>query len=530
MEFLNNYFAFIDLFQCPITLLFNSKARISTPASKMLSLLIYLVLLGFFLQSDMWNRKNPKISDQMVSNTLTRILLDQSNFQIVLTLQDGNGNFIEFDPSYLSIEVANYFETSDTESTMNISMEPCKNNYFADVKSNNSLCPGCLCMANDSIININMTQNSWVGDYSFLKIVVRMCSNSTSVNNSCRPMEEIWEFVNEKYFSLSFQEYFFDMNNYAHPAKVNYQTTKEAYLIRNFYQYSSLSLMEVQLSEDNNYLYEEEVSLNSYFQQDPSQYFSNFNFRSDEEIIEKNITSLLEFRISPSLNKREIKRKYQKITEVFSLLGGLATFLRHFGGIVANFFYTFSILQTISENNILKGKKKEKVDRKIQLKRQESNYGIINEEKPKINLHISNFSNSVEMLTRHQKDLEMESKSNDSQNRNVTSGSSGKRQKKKPPEIEIFELENIPREKKSTNKRFVFSTITFANYVKYLAFKAFKISYNEKCKNVERIVKDYEEEFDVFFFIKHIWEFKKKLKYAWVEEQKTLINSFNYNP
>ena len=135
------------------------------------------------------------------------------------------------------------------------------------------------------------------------------------------------------------------------------------------------------------------------------------------------------------------------------------------------------------------------------------------------------------MLTRHQKDLEMESKNNDSQNRNVSLGwSSGKRQKKKPPNIEFFELENIPIERKSTNKRFVFSTISFANYVKYLAFKTFSISYDEKCQNVERIVKDYEEEFDVFFFIRHIWEFKKKLNYVRDEEQKTFINSFNYNP
>ena len=528
MEIIKSSLAFIDLFQCPINLLFNSNEKISTTTSKILSILIYFLLIFSFFQSDMWNKKNPKIFDQMVANEETQIFLDRSNFGIILNLQDEGGIPIGFDPSYISVEVANHWESTEKSSKVDINMELCQNSNFESQNSSMSLCPGCLCMSNDSHIDINMTERTWM-DFSYISIIVKICSNDTAKNLTCHPLEDILEYVNGKYFSLTFQEYFFDMNDFNNPAKPNFQTSKEVFINKNFYQYSSISLMEVVLLQDNNYVFESENLLNAYFQQDASQYFSNFYFQPDEEIIQKNYTSLIEFQISPSLNKRIITRKYQKLTEVFSMIGGLATIFRFLGGSAANFFRSLNILQTVTKKNIRKEKKNHKFETKIDddpKKLDKTFSGIINENN-QINVNISNFSNSIELLTRNQRDREMEGKNCNGESQRIEILTKNvQNDEKPPPEIELMDSQRMPP-KKIKKSILALSPISFCGYIKYLVFQALNISFDENCQNIDRVRKSYQKEFDVLFFIKYFREFKKMKYFLLDEKQKQIFDSLN---
>ena len=96
----------LDIFKTPMNLFFLSNQKISTPLNAFLSVIIYILLFIFFLNSDFLKKNNPKISEQILDNGQASITLNNENYGIYFTFSDENGQyFSKIDPSFIKIEL-----------------------------------------------------------------------------------------------------------------------------------------------------------------------------------------------------------------------------------------------------------------------------------------------------------------------------------------------------------------------------------------------------------------------------------------
>ena len=110
MEFLKAFLSSLDFFRSHINLLFRSKPKISTTCGIFVSLLLYFALLFSFITSDMFFKRNPNISDQLVANHETRISLTKDTLGLVISVTEGNSDYITYiDPSLFYIDVYFYY-------------------------------------------------------------------------------------------------------------------------------------------------------------------------------------------------------------------------------------------------------------------------------------------------------------------------------------------------------------------------------------------------------------------------------------
>lgn len=500
-----------DLFKSPISLLFHSQIKISTGLGIVLSLMIYSFLFVSFLNSDFFLRKNPNISDTLMSND-ANIALDNTNFGPIFSLvAEDNINYVDFDPSYLNVEAKiTYFYTEKNFRTQKI--EIVNFTYDADGR----IFPLSFTLANDSFINLNLTEeNSWNSNYSFLSIAINICDNETS-QTICKPLDEILNFVQGKYFYISFLENFYDLNDFENPTKANTQNMKYIQLNKNICNVVSSSLMEVGLYQDKNFYFEtgEEQFYRSY-QQDPSQFFSFFTTLEKNDIISKKKFKLAEFQFWPSLNKRKIMRKYQKMSAAFSQIGGLLTLLKIFGFVCCSLTKYIKILQNLSEK-MLQNIESLEIDN-IAKKSNDDHESIGLEHK---SLQIQNFSlsNSIDMFTRNQRDLELKaSKEFENNISNLRKSKSKERLKKIEQQISSKHV------KKKCN-------ITFFKYLRYIFFKYFKFDKEEDLKKDENynkiliLEKLYSHNFDFLNVIEKMNEVEKLKSYLFDPKQIEIFN------
>lgn len=497
MNFVKNICIASDLFKSPISLLFNSQHRISTTLGIILSMIIFIFLFISFLNSDFFLRKNPNVSDSMTSNENVKINLDQNNFGIILSLVSENEiDYEEIDPSYLNVEAQLiYYNDTYTYIAQNLTIL----NFTKDIYDR--FAEKSLILGNDKIINLNLTEKyGWNSNYSFLSVSIKICDNETS-KVKCKPLDEILDFVHGKYFYASFLEYFYDLNDFEKPAKVNTQNVKYFQLNKNIYNLVSFSLMEVGLYQDSNFYFDvgEEQFYASY-QQDPSQYFTSFSTLDKNDIISKKMLKLGEYLFYPSLNKRKIVRKYQKMPEAFSQIGGLLTVLKIFGFMFCSLSKYIKILQSISE----------KFNENIKIFESEkpcNSHDSVALEHKSLNIQNFSLSNSIEMFRRNQQDLGIKEK-REINNQELNSN-----------ERQINRTErHMPL--KHVKKKF---NLTFFKYLKYIIYQHFKMKKNDDFNRIQLLEIVYLENFDFINILKVMNEMEKLKSFLFDSKQKEIF-------
>lgn len=101
-----------NIFHSPFNFFIDSKPSLSSNAGSLVSILIFSFLLFMFINSDMIKHKNPKISDQFISNPTSEIVLNNKNFAPVLfmyeLIEEGSKSYpkyLQIDPSYVTVSV-----------------------------------------------------------------------------------------------------------------------------------------------------------------------------------------------------------------------------------------------------------------------------------------------------------------------------------------------------------------------------------------------------------------------------------------
>ena len=507
MNFLLQSFNMIDLFQSPITFYFHSQEKISTPMGKILSILIYITLIFYFFTSDMWNKTNPKISDLTLPNKETKIILNHDILKLEMALFDENRHFISFDPSYFSVKLRmNWKHPNDDKDMWEASNYVEMDTIPCNASFEGYPCDTCLCLDNSSLLNLNITQKNAWNEFSYFEIYINSCSNDSSKNIICHQYERILDYVHGKYFVLSFQQYFFDLNDYENPVRIDFQRSKELYINKNLYQTISFSLMESYLYDDSNIFTENDVKINKLYQEDNSLEITNILIITDDTLKSKNSTTFIFIQIIPSINRREITRKYEKLVDVCSKMGGLAGFLKFFGFMIANFFRHINILQTLSKEKTSILKKNSQSEN-----HEKNNNDEISDENNKINVNLSYSLKSAGIFSRNQMEIENENANKHFQKEIKSPGNKIKRTDTKP----------------KNNPKFVFKIITFCAYIKYIIFQTFRIKFNEDCENINRFEMSFKNEFDILLILRKLQEIEKLKMILFNKRQRNMLDSIH---
>lgn len=344
----SNFFYNIDYFKSPFLFNFSSKEYVSTKLGFLTSLWVYAILLYFFFNSNMIMRRNPEIQDLLLANPSPLISLNNQNFAPVIIIKNQDLVPIIIDPSYFTIKITqNFYNSSDGSLTEDLRIiHLCNNNDFND-NVPEYYYKGGYCF------NSSLKISTLESDSEYLSIKLNLCDNVTS-SKICQPLENIQNFLDGCYFYFFFYDNNFDLSDFLNPGKFNVQNIKQFIVNKDFIQYCIYGLMEVDLLENNNYFYDEEVKT-KYFQQDASQFASEFYYYS-----EKKAHTLIALDIYPSFTKRVIVRRYQKFIELLSSIGGLASVLHIFGSLFVNFLKKITLLEGIINNNYQIKEKNEK--------------------------------------------------------------------------------------------------------------------------------------------------------------------------
>ena len=508
----------IDLLKCPINFLFKSEKQISTYFGTFLSLLIYVILLFFFFQSDMLLKKNPKIFDEVVAVENTQISLNNNDFALSIWFWDADETYPSLDPSLFTIDVVEITFSNDyvdgyVEKSFNL--HRCSEGYFEtkilDINSS-------FCLNGTSNIRLNFSKLQWQGysynqgDYSFMAIRLNICVNQTNSEIICKPLNEIKQYLQGKYFAVGFYDYLFNLKNYEKPSFTNFDI-KEFMIDSNFYQKIKFSLMEVQVFQDDNPIsFDGEYLYGTYFQQEPSKYSSNFITFSEEDYLIYN--TLIEVQFFAGVNRRIIQRNYQTLFELFSNLGGFATVFKFAFSLLANFCCHVKIIRNLSRKIYVERKNKRKKIKKTENPKKFEIIENVEKEHGKIQINDFFISNSIEMHLRNKKDIEFDIKThnlhcelvNDAKNQDFHKILSNKIRES---------TQRIYEEKcKIINKKEVIQRkITMYDYIKYVFHKFFKIKLKETNQIIEETERLYEKDLDLIGVLRKINELEK-LKYV----------------
>jgi len=286
----------------------------------------------------MYLKTNPQVADQIIPNQNSFLNLNNQNFAPNIYISDVNGNNIQnIDPTIFSLFGIQHVNDANGNllKATEIMMHNCSALDFVGTGASPEYYLGSLCFDNSSMVLYLENSTSWYGSgaLSFFRIEIRICGN-TSSNVTCQSPEAIGNTLNGMEVDFSFIGDLFNLQNFEHPIQPNYGSSYSETLHMNFKKNVNLAIMEVDFIQDDNILFNNK-NYDVYVQNDPNYYESYFLYNSTQGTP---FPSLLMFDIIPSSNKRIISRTYQKLNELLSALGGIASFLFMIGHFLVKYF------------------------------------------------------------------------------------------------------------------------------------------------------------------------------------------------
>ena len=206
-----NFFLNFDIFTTNSFFFYESNKRVATCPGLLASAILYALLIYVFISSDMIQKTNPQISDQIVSLTDQNVnaILSNSNFLPSFLITDEVYNtYTYIDPTIWSFDFIFYDANGGNES-LSVRLYNCSSLNFS------LLYDGYLCFENSTTFDLSYDATSISSP--MLEIKLSLCSNSSSNDVICKPYDEIYNFTKGKYFDFSFLQSSFDLNNYDTP-------------------------------------------------------------------------------------------------------------------------------------------------------------------------------------------------------------------------------------------------------------------------------------------------------------------------
>ena len=385
MEKKLNYYLNFDIYARSPNFYFKKHDKIDTCFGTLLTLVYIIVSLTLFIYQSIITiqRKNFKVYDSTIyGQEMPFIDLNSNILYFAFGLEDPRtmSRFIDdsiYVPKIVFVDKAKINDELVTVYQQNLEIEKCKvinfgENYqhlFLEDELNNSYC------LKKFEQNLTLAGGYKYERFSYIRIRIYPCVNSSENNFSCKSQEEIDHFMSSGYFSIILKDIGLNPANYSIPVIPTLQdlyTTIDKRIYKNYI----LNLGVTEIHTDIG-LFQENIKTQKYLQFRKE--METFTFRNEEEYYQGKSVIIAQLKLDDNINVQT--RSYIKIPEIFSTIGGymqlMNTAFLLLTIVVNKFNFELKIINSIFKFNL----KKKKLIMKLQ----------------KLNdyddLHISNISN-----------------------------------------------------------------------------------------------------------------------------------------
>ena len=315
-----------DLFRINMVIFFNTHSKRTSWVGATLSLLLLILLLVNFAQSDFISKISPYVVTETLTNRHSENIVFDQNKLLIFGVSDDN-NVIINDDSIFSFTVNYYhYETDENGKyalflNKTIDYHICNESDMDPSKLNELGLKNAHCLDEKSFIFEGHWDEKTV---TFMEISLFICQNSSEFK--CKSQEEIEYFFQSKYFQVSSYEVSIKFQDYKNPFKPEYRITYELIDIQ-MHKEMSVSFKNVELTTDDGFL------------------FSNKNVLQDitfdkssvaYQLIPQGSNLVFDIDLYASHDKVQHTRRYQTISEVLASLSGTANFFMFFCFFITN--------------------------------------------------------------------------------------------------------------------------------------------------------------------------------------------------
>ena len=305
---------------------YNNSEKVGSYLGLLLTL-IYIcasIILFIYQIIKTMQRSELKVYDTTIyAQEMPEIVADINQLYFAFGLEDPKSSNRFIDESIYIAKVA-FVEKEKrndefiTVKTTNMPIERCKvenfgKNYqhlFTKEEFNNSYC------LKDFNYTLTFAGGYKYEKFTYIRLRIYPCVNSSQNNYSCKPQEIIDEYLTSGYFSIVIKDFGLNPSNYSFPVLPTFQdlyTTIDRRIYRNYI----LSFGVTEIRTDTG-LFEEKMKIDRYFQYRKE--VQTFTFRDEEEYYQGRSVILCQIRLDDTIFVQT--RAYTRITEIFSRIGG----------------------------------------------------------------------------------------------------------------------------------------------------------------------------------------------------------------
>ena len=319
-------FTNIDIYSKKLGFFYKNKERIGSYFGFFLTIVYMCASLILFIYQIIrtFQRSEVKVYDTTVySKKMPSIDVDINKLYFAFALEHPKTTSRFIDESIYTAQVA-YIDKRkvgdqlETYETKYLDFEPCNmDNFGENYKS---------LFVKDELINSYCLKDfnfslTIAGGYkyermAYIRIRIYPCVNSTKNNNGCKSQEEIDFYLSSGYFSIVLKDFGLNPSNYSNPMLPTLQdlyTTIDKSLLKNY----MLNFGVTEIHTDTG-LINENIKIERYLKFRKE--LENFTYREVKDYHEGRSLILAQIRLEDTVQIQT--RKYTKISEIFSRIGG----------------------------------------------------------------------------------------------------------------------------------------------------------------------------------------------------------------
>lgn len=315
-----------DIYSKRISFFFNNHEKIGSFSGYFLTLtfiIISIVLFAYQIAQTIQRNELVVYDSTMYGNEMPSIDINSDNFYFAFGLEEPStsNRFIDdriYIPKIVYVDKIKINDELVTTNQITLDYEKCKvekfgENYqhlFLPHELDNSYC------LKDTNLNLTLAGGYKYERFSYIRLRIYPCVNTSENNFSCKPQEIIDQYLSSGYFSIIVKDIGLNPLNYSSPVLPTLQdlyTTIDKRIYKNYI----LNFRVTEISTDIG-LVTKDIRKYKYLQ-----YFKElqtFTFRDEEEYYSGKSVILVQFKLDDTILIQ--RRIYTKISEIFSRIGG----------------------------------------------------------------------------------------------------------------------------------------------------------------------------------------------------------------
>lgn len=316
----------LDLFKIPFNLLIKNKRFSSSSFGPVLSIAIFGIVLYLFISSNMILKIHPIAIDQTITTEHAAMIeLSNETFNVAAGVADSFGvgysdpTIFKMQFVHITIDFNETLNSKQIKSKVFKQTEECTPTSFTNQSDFTTLrLNNYTCMKNASFELEGGFDEKIVKS---LVVMISYCNNQTD-GVICKSQKEIDSFFKGKGLWFYYQDYIYDITNYATPLKQNWRlhTIQVATVPRII----DIYMKKLIFSDDDNFLFPQE-KFQFGFMKEKVESLSHY------VMIE---SPLISINLFSSKNNQRTKRQYQKLGDLLANIGGVVNCLMIFGYLI----------------------------------------------------------------------------------------------------------------------------------------------------------------------------------------------------